>query len=128
MKESREELELNGVQAGDLIIETGESALERFVEITRMEIMLAAEKKALKEYAFDERALHGSDVLELYGCKISLSNTGNRLQYDKDPVIQERKRLIKTANSSSGKIYDNDGVEVERVPVTYGSEVIKLSF
>ena len=135
MKESRKELELNGLQAGELIIDTGESALERVVEITRLEIMLAAEKKKLKEYAYDERALHGSDVLELYGCKISISNTGDRLQYDKDPIIaslkiaiKDREKDVKIATKSHGVYFDSDGVEVEKVPVTYGSDVVKLSF
>ena len=34
-------------------------------------------------------------VIDLYGCKVSISNTGDRLQYDKDPIIAELKKQIK---------------------------------
>jgi hypothetical protein len=136
MKElSKKELELAGIQAAEHIIETGESALDRTIEISRQIALLEAEKKTLKEYAFDERALHGSDVLEIQGCKISISNTGDRLQYNEDPIIaehnkaiEERKKDVKTAVKSTGVYFDADGVEVEKVPVKYGSEVIKISF
>ena len=94
MKElSKKELELNGIQAGDSLVESGEDVLPRYIEISRQIAMLEAEKKAIKEAAFDERALYGSDVLELLGCKISISNTGDRIQYDQDPIIAELKQL-----------------------------------
>jgi len=132
---TKKELTQSGIEAAEYLIEAGESALERTVEISRQIALLEAEKKTLKEYAYDERALHGSDVLELYGCKISISNTGDRLQYDKDPIIaslkiaiKDREKDVKIATKSEGVYFDSDGVEVEKVPVTYGSEVIKLSF
>ena len=135
MNESKKELELNGIQAGEFLIDTGESALDRTIEITRLEIMLAAEKKFLKPFAFDERALHGSDVLETQGCKISISNTGDRIQYDKDPIVAEYIKLrkdrevdVKIATKSKGVYFDADGVEVERVPVKAGGEVLKIQF
>jgi hypothetical protein len=71
---------------------------------------------------------HGKGGLNLLGCKLSVSNTGDRIQYDKDPIIIERKLLLKTAHSSTGKVFDNDGFLVEKVPVTLGSEVLKISF
>ena len=128
MEQSKKELELNGIQAAEFLIESGDDVLPRYIEISRQIALLEAEKKTLKEAAFDERVLFGSDPVTIAGCKISISNTGDRIQYDKDPIIQERKRLLKTANLSSGKIFDNDGVEVEKVPITYGSDVIKIQF
>ena len=136
MKElSKKELELNGIQAGDSLVESGEDVLPRYIEISRQIAMLEAEKKAIKSAAFDERALYGSDVLDLLGCKISISNTGDRIQYDQDPIIAELKQAIKkreldvkTAVKSSGVYFDSDGVQVEKVPVKYGSEVLKIQF
>jgi len=136
MKElSKKELELNGIQAGDSLVESGEDVLPRYIEISRQIAMLEAEKKAIKSAAFDERALYGSDVLDLLGCKISISNTGDRIQYDQDPIIAELKQAIKkreldvkTAVKSSGVYFDADGVQVEKVPVKYGSEVLKIQF
>ena len=136
MKElSKKELELNGIQAGDSLVESGEDILPRYIEISRQIAMLEAEKKAIKSAAFDERALYGSDVLDLLGCKISISNTGDRIQYDQDPIIAELKQAIKkreldvkTAVKSSGVYFDADGVQVEKVPVKYGSEVLKIQF
>jgi len=136
MKElSKKELELNGIQAGDSLVESGEDVLPRYIEISRQIAMLEAEKKAIKSAAFDERALYGSDVLDLLGCKISISNTGDRIQYDQDPIISELKQAIKkreldvkTAVKSSGVYFDSDGVQVEKVPVKYGSEVLKIQF
>ena len=136
MKElSKKELELNGIQAGDSLVESGEDVLPRYIEISRQIAMLEAEKKAIKSAAFDERALYGSDVLDLLGCKISISNTGDRIQYDKDPIIAELKQAIKKreldvkiATKSEGVYFDNDGVMIEKVPVKYGSEVLKIQF
>ena len=132
---SKKDLELNGIQAGDFLVESGESALDRYIELSRQEVLIKAEKETLKPYAFDERALHGSDILTLQGCKISISNTGDRLQYDKDPIIaalkiaiKDREKDVKIATNSDGVYFDSDGVEVEKVPVKYGSEVLKIQF
>ena len=132
---TKKEIELAGIQAGDSLVESGEDTLPRYIEISRQILLLEAEKKAIKEAAFDERAAYGSDVLEMYGCKTSISNTGDRIQYDKDPIIAELKQAIKkrekdvkTAVKSSGVYFDADGVQVDKVPVKYGSEVLKIQF
>ena len=132
---SKKDLELNGLQASEFLVESGEDVLPRYIEISRQIALLEAEKKGLKDAAFDERALHGSDLLTLQGCKISISNTGDRLQYDKDPIIsalkiaiKDREKDVKIATNSDGVYFDSDGVEVEKVPVNYGSEVLKIQF
>ena len=135
MNQTKKELEQNGIQAADYLIESGEDVLPRYIEISRQIAMLESEKKTLKESAFDERSLHGPGIAELYGCKVSISNTGDRLQYDKDPVIAELKKQIKDrekdvkiATKSKGVYFDSEGVQVDRVPVKAGSEVLKIQF
>lgn len=71
-----------------------------------------------------------------FGVEFSLSNTGDRYDYDQDDVykklkdqLKEREDLLKLALKSSKPLYDSDGVEVPKVGVkTFGSEVIKLKF
>ena len=135
MNQSKKELEQSGSEAGFYLAETGEDVLPRYIEISRQIVLLEAEKKALKEYAFEERLLHGPGVIDLYGCKLSISNTGDRLQYDKDPIIAELKKQIKDreidvkiATKSKGVYFDSEGVQVDRVPVKIGSEVLKIQF
>ena len=52
-----------------------------------------------------------------------------------DPVIAELKKQIKDrekdvkiANKSKGVYFDSEGVQVDRVPVKAGSEVLKIQF
>lgn len=132
---SKKELEQSAIQAADYLIETGEDVLPRYIEISRQIVLLEAEKKALKEYALDERALHGSDVVSMFGCKVSISNTGDRLDYSKDHVIKELKAQIKDreadvkiATKSTGVYFDSEGIQVDRVPVKAGAEVLKIQF
>ena len=136
MKElSKKESTQAGIEAGEFLIESGEDVTPRIIEITRQIAILEAEKKTLKDAAIDECLLYGTDGMELLGCKISVSNTGNRIQYDKDPVIaslkiaiKDREKDVKIATNSDGVYFDSDGVEVEKVPVKYGSEVLKIQF
>jgi hypothetical protein len=132
---SKKELEQNGADAGFYLSETGEDTLPRYIEISRQIILLEAEKKALKEFALEEALLYGKEGLTLLGAKISVSNSGDRLQYDKDPIIKELKDQIKrreidvkTATKSSGVLFDSEGVQIDKVPVKFGNEVLKISF
>ena len=132
---SKKELEQNGADAGFYLSETGEDTLPRYIEISRQIILLEAEKKALKPFALDEALLHGKDGLVLAGAKISISNSGDRIQYDKDPMIADLKEQIKrreidvkTATKSNGLLFDSEGVQIDKVPVRYGVEVLKLQF
>jgi hypothetical protein len=132
---SKKELEQNGADAGFYLSESGEDTLPRFIEISRQIILLEAEKKALKEFALEEALLHGKDGLTLAGAKISVSNSGDRLQYGNDSVIVDLKRQLKDreqdlkiASKSNGTYFDDDGTEVVRVPIKRGSEILKVSF
>jgi len=131
---NKKEIELNAIQAAEFLINDGGNTLEAFIQSKRKVIFETAYQKALSEYAFDERALYGSDLLEMYGAKISISNSGDRLQYDQDPIIaelkqaiKEREKDVKIATKSKGVYFDSEGVEVEKVPVKHGSEVLKIN-
>ena len=131
---NKKEIELNAIQAAEFLINDGGNTLEAFIQSKRKVIFETAYQKALSEYAFDERALYGSDLLEMYGVKISISNSGDRLQYDQDPIIaelkqaiKEREKDVKIATKSKGVYFDSEGVEVEKVPVKHGSEVLKIN-
>ena len=91
---NKKEIELNAIQAAEFLINDGGNTLEAFIQSKRKVIFETAYQKALSEYAFDERALYGSDLLEMYGVKISISNSGDRLQYDQDPIIAQLKQAI----------------------------------
>ena len=132
---SKKDLELNGLQAGEFLAETGEDVLPRYIEISRQIALLEAEKKALKEFALEEALLYGKNGLIVSGAKVSVSNTGDRLDYSKDDVIAELKAQIKkrefevkTANKSTGTYFDADGIQVDKVPFKAGSEILKISF
>jgi len=131
---NKKEIELNAIQAAEFLINDGGNTLEAFIQSKRKVIFETAYQKTLSEYAFDERALYGSDLLEMYGAKISISNSGDRLQYDQDPIIaelkqaiKEREKDVKIATKSKGVYFDSEGVEVEKVPVKHGSEVLKIN-
>tara|TARA_R110002012_G_scaffold305598_1_gene509790 strand:+ start:515 stop:925 length:411 start_codon:yes stop_codon:yes gene_type:complete len=132
---TKKELELLAIQTAEEIINNGENCLELYIESKRKSLFEATFQKAISEAAFDERALYGSDLLEMHGVKSSISNTGDRLQYDKDPIIaelklaiKEREKDVKLATKSTGVYFDSEGVQVEKVPVKYGMEVLKIQF
>ena len=50
MEQSKKELELNGIQAAEFLIESGDDVLPRYIEISRQIALLEAEKKTLKDY------------------------------------------------------------------------------
>ena len=72
---------------------------------------------------------------EVSHAKVSLGNTGDRLDYAADPIyvelkarMDERVALLKLAKKQSGALYDNMGIEVPKVPVkTFGELVPKIT-
>ena len=70
-----------------------------------------------------------------FGVKFELSNTGERLDYEKDAdykdlkdQLKAREELLKAAVNTKGSLFDEDGTEVEKVPVkSISKRVIKIS-
>jgi len=71
-----------------------------------------------------------------FGCVMSMSNTGDRKNYEDDCIykdiaeqLKDRKDLLDLAFKSKDVIYDSHGAEVPKVGIkTFGSEVIKVNF
>lgn len=69
----------------------------------------------IEKYGKDDRVL---------SCKVELSNTGERLDYEKDPVyadlkkqLKERENELKTAFKSKNTMVDENGEVIPKVPV-----------
>lgn len=67
--------------------------------------------------------------------KVEIRNSGNRLQYDDDPIyaelkikLKQREELLKTAHKQAGTIiFDEQGIEVPIVSVLAGKENVYLT-
>ena len=72
--------------------------------------------------------------MEIYGAKLSLSSTGDRLDYDADPVYKQiksqlkaREDMLKLARNAAEEFYDGEGIAVPRVPIkSHSKEVLKV--
>lgn len=71
---------------------------------------------------------------DIFGANLSLSSSGDRLDYEADPIyyelktkLKEREDLLKLAFKSSDSIYDAMGAEVMKVPIkTHSKETLKV--
>jgi hypothetical protein len=130
---TKKELELAGIQ----------KAAEMMAEGEMDEFKALASAERLKTFAEAFAKQVRKDIVNLpekqykaFGVEFSMSNTGDRYDYSKDPVyagiekqLNQRQELLKLAIKSDTPIYDSEGIEVPKVGVkTYGSEVIKLKF
>lgn len=67
--------------------------------------------------------------------KVEVRNSGNRLQYDEDPIYKEikeklkqREELLKLAHKQAGNIiFDENGIEVPVVSILAGKENVYLT-
>ena len=132
---TKKEIELLAIQTSETLQDGNSDVLELYIESKKKAYFEECLQKQLKSAAHDEATLHGTGEHSLYGARISVVNSGNRLQYGDDVVIKElkaaikeRESLVKTATNSVGLVFDLDGVQVEKVPVTYGGEILKTSF
>lgn len=101
--------------------------------------------KAYIQYFTDVAKNIQNDVIEeieKYGkgdsvlsCKIEVTNTGDRLNYESDEVyadlkkqLKEREELLKTAFKSNATLVDEDGLEIPKVPIkTHSSQAPKIT-
>lgn len=114
---------------------------EGFVDATKLLVdskkyveLLTAFNKAVKAAAVVELE-QSNGVVGIGTTKITLGNTGDRLDYAADPIYAEMKKtlddrtaLLKLAYKASSAIFDSEGIEVPKVPVkTFGEIVPKIS-
>lgn len=73
---------------------------------------------------------------KFWGCEFSKRNTGDRLDYESDPIysdlkaqLKERENLLKTAYKSKQTIYDHHGADVPKIGIkTFGKETLTVKF
>ena len=89
----------------------------------------------VKEIESDVRGkLPDSQTITVLGSEFSLGSTGDRIDYEVDPVyaaikaqLSERAGLLKMAKNAKETIYDGDASEVPRLPLKSASrEVLKI--
>lgn len=124
-------------RATSVIEKAQEDSLEVWANARRQEYYFKTLAKNLEESALEERERYGEKRLELYGATFEIGQTGDRLDYDKDPEISRLKALIKSrellvkqaSKNPNTALFDEDGAQVEPVPVkTYSKTTLKISF
>lgn len=131
MSLTKKEIQSEAVNQVQKILDSGELNMEEVV----------SKIVKLKEYvnSFD-KALRKNDCIPVgsyQGVKAVESNTGDRLDYEADPVykklkdeLKAREEVLKAAFKNKDiDMADKNGEVIPRVPVkTYSSTVIKVSF
>ena len=118
---------IDNVNNGDvdaLVLRIKFKAIKEIIEKVEGRIQDQCIQEALK--------FKGQDV---DNCKIEVRNSGDRLQYDEDPIYQElktklknREELLKLAYKQRGTmIFDENGIEVPVVSILAGKESLYLT-
>lgn len=128
---TKKEAQQQGKDLAKLILDGGHvTPEESYSNVVRLKEVINELEKGLKQ------GLTVTEETSLNGVRFSLSNTGDRLDYEKDVLykslkdkLKDREDLLKLAFKSGDVIYDSDGVEVPKVPIkTHSKSVIKVSF
>lgn len=128
---SKKQLISNGKEAAKQILDKGEiEPVKALANAARLKEFINSLESELKSN------VHIVETQTENGVEISLSNTGDRLDYEKDEIykelsekLKERGELLKLSFKSKGTFYDEEGIEVPKVPIkTPSKEVIKLKF
>lgn len=138
MKElTKTQIEDLAQQTAEAICEGGEKdVLELYTESKKKEYFEKCLQKNLEVYAIEERQKYPEKRLEKYDCKIELSRSGDRYDYEKDVEYKKKKDDLKSyelelkkAAMSTGTYFDENGTMINKVPVkSYGKEIIKIIY
>lgn len=129
------ELQTYGKAEAERLIDEGWiDATKLMVDSKKYLELLTAFNKAMKAATIAELE-QSNGKAEVGNAKISLGNTGDRLDYTLDPIwvelkikLDSRTELLKLAKKQSDPIYDNMGIEVPKVAVkTFGEIVAKIT-
>jgi len=131
----KSELNKMGKEEGLALVEAGNStAHERLIRIRQLKEFLIGVESGLMDEAKREVLDNGEHIV--FGrAKIEVSNTGDRLDYEKDPIIADlnkqmeaRKELVKLASKKGIAVADPVYSDmVDPVPVKiFGKETIKI--
>lgn len=127
---SKKEAVKTGQELVNKVFENGElEPLAVFSNICRLkEVINSADKE------FRDR-LHITDVNSVNGVSFKQNNGSQKLNLSEDPIYAElaeklaaRGELIKVATKSKDVIFDNDGIEVPKVSITFTKPSITVTF
>lgn len=116
----------------DALAKGENDASELLITARKASEMINGYINTVNEAVFDEIYIKGaSNPIEVYGSKIELGSTGDRLDYNQDPIyammqkeLTQRADLLKLAHKSDNVIIDHDGVEVPKVGLKSASKEI----
>ena len=130
----KQELHAKGGEAARTLMEEGfTDALNLVAMARKASEYMGAFIKELDSDARAEVNLNGGDK-ETLGAKFSIGSTGDRIDFEVDPIykamkaeLKARELLLKTAKTMDNPIYDAGGIEVPRLPLKSASrEVLKI--
>ena len=131
---SKTELQQRGSEdANALLAEGFVNALDMIAQGRKAIEYLTAFTKGFDSEARAELSLFGGEKNSL-GATFSLGSTGDRIDYDLDPIyldlkeaLKARETLLKVAKYAKENIFDGEGIEVPRLPLKSASrEVLKI--
>jgi len=118
-------------------VKNGEAdALPELIETKKNIELLKAYEEELKPFAIQEREMYPDKRLPMNGAYVELSYSGDRLNYDDDPIykqlneaLKNRVKELKEAYKCEHTIVDCEGVVIPKVGVkTHGKQIIKISY
>jgi hypothetical protein len=133
---SKRDIQASAIKLANEVLEFGQTnPLDRFIQLKRVAEYVDAYAGVFKQSAITEAEKYGKSTT-VYGAKIELRNSGDRFDYEADPVycelsekLKARKELLDLARKSKDVIYDSEGVDVPRIPIkTHGGQTIAISF
>lgn len=78
----------------------------------------------IENLAIDEADKFPENSFDHKGFKVQLSNTGDSLKFEEDPVyaelkkkLKDRENLLKTRSKSDEEVHDSEGMEIPKVSV-----------
>lgn len=140
LDKKKADLLAEGIQEAEKLVETGTiDAYQWLIRTRQLQTFLDGVLSGLIEPAKIEVLKQGQgNYVELGQARIAITNTGDRYDYDKDPVIanlkqqlKERTELVKLANQAHAKgkaFFDPEtGEVISPVPVKiHGKETITV--
>lgn len=132
-KEETRQLGQNMIEA----VKEGElDPLDEIVRVKKEIEFLESYYDELKPYAIEEREKYPEKRLNIKGAFVELSYTGDRLDYDSDPIYKElndakkqRQKQLKDAYKTSNDIVTSDGEVIPKIPVkSAGKQIIKINY
>jgi hypothetical protein len=135
MSLNKKELSMHGADDAKTIIESGDyTAIDMIVKARKVIEYLTGFVKELDSTARTEIINFDDSKTEVLGSKVSLSSTGDRLDFEDDPrylelkmALDHRKELLTIAHKSKMEVFDEQGAQVPSVPIkTHSRETLNI--